>query len=802
MCILRSLCLSLVFSSLPLAAQVEAYHGATGVEHQAHFDNWSAQGYRMIALSIYGSTGDPRYAAVWINRAGPDFAGFHGLTGPEYQAFVDTWWPQGYRPRILTATGSSGDPRFAGVYELTNAPGSAAHGLTEPQFWAARTAARALGQKVTAVDIYNTGASPRYIVGFGPVDDGQGVSVATSDSNFQEHFDAWSEGHNWPFLIGFNDDDRYVSVWRSSNIGSWVAHHDMTGQEYQDFTDLYALSNWYPITVQASGSGSGTRFAAAWAASDVPLAKQWTATGMGLPMMSPFDAWAQNWMSANDIPAASLAIVKDCRLVYARGYTLAPKGYPITQPTDRFAVASCTKPITSIAVHQAFENPGVLLNPTDPMMNFFGNTPADGNVGLIDVHALLTHQGGWNRNVSPDPMVGQDKNIADALGISLPIDKTDIFDFMIDTQALDFVPYSDSQYSNFGFSVLGQILENRYNGIPYGTIVQRNIFTPLGITRAQLGGSLWPELLPNEVLYHVYTPGINRSPFDDSRPWLSNQYGWLNEQNMDSHGGWVMAAADFAKILAAFDLGAANPILGQTETNNMWTDDPNFNGTMRGWFRKSVDDGKGGTVNMAHHNGRLIGTTSFVAKRMDGLSFVFFTNGDQNNLFGNVHGEQLSDIANTISIWPNHDLFPSVDLPPFKTYSKGFAANLGGGCRGPLGKAGFDIAGTWDPGQAMSFNIDNAQSMQPAVVFVGLQPDFIALDPIGMPGCSLRLKPLRILAGATNAAGEAVIPWVIPDVPELVGDVLFAQAAVVDPGANALGLTSTDTYEIFLGGWQ
>jgi len=308
--------------------------------------------------------------------------------------------------------------------------------------------------------------------------------------------------------------------------------------------------------------------------------------------------------------------------------------------------------------------------------------------------------------------------------------------------------------------------------------------------------------LAGEVIYHAYTPGIARSPFADAQPWLSSQYGWFNEQNMDSHGGWVMAAPDFAKLLAAFDLGAANPILGQTETTNMWTDDPAWPGTMRGWFRESVADGKGGTVNMAHHNGRLVGTTSFIARRMDNLSFVFFTNGDQNNLFGNVHGEQLSDIANTISIWPNHDLFPDLQLPPFKTYTSGFATSIGGGCRGTLGEAGFDIAGTWDPGQAMSFTIDNAQAGQPAVVFIGRQPTSIPLDPIGMPSCSLLLVPLRTLGGATNAAGEAVIPWIVPDVPELVGLPLFAQAAVGDPGANVLGLTATDGMEFFLGGWR
>ena len=60
---------ALSFSSPP--SQVEAYHGYDGDDHQASFNSLSAQGYRMIALSIYGRTGDPSYAAVWTKRAGP-----------------------------------------------------------------------------------------------------------------------------------------------------------------------------------------------------------------------------------------------------------------------------------------------------------------------------------------------------------------------------------------------------------------------------------------------------------------------------------------------------------------------------------------------------------------------------------------------------------------------------------------------------------------------------------------------------------------------------------------------------------
>ena len=51
-----------------------AYHDRTSADHQAHFDNLFPKGWRMISLSVYGSLGDERYAAIWVKRAGPDWS--------------------------------------------------------------------------------------------------------------------------------------------------------------------------------------------------------------------------------------------------------------------------------------------------------------------------------------------------------------------------------------------------------------------------------------------------------------------------------------------------------------------------------------------------------------------------------------------------------------------------------------------------------------------------------------------------------------------------------------------------------
>jgi hypothetical protein len=239
--------------SSPLQAQVAAYHDQDGNQHQQQYNLLSAQGYRMTSLSIYGTPQSPLYAAVWILRNGPHYAACHGVDAAGYQDFVNTWWPLGYRPRLLSATGNFGNERFAAVFERTNAPGSANHGLTEQEFWDARNAAAALGQDVLAVDIYGAANDPRYIVGFGPVNAGQAEVVSSGVSGYQTHFDALMDGHARPTLVAFNDHNRFVSLWQSNEVGHWVAHHDMTSAQYQQRFDQYALQNMYPITVQASG---------------------------------------------------------------------------------------------------------------------------------------------------------------------------------------------------------------------------------------------------------------------------------------------------------------------------------------------------------------------------------------------------------------------------------------------------------------------------------------------------------------------------------------------------------------------
>jgi hypothetical protein len=90
-----------------------AYHGVDAATHRQRVKDLAAAGLRPVALNISGDPGDPRYAAVWLERPGPDWKVVQDLSSGEYQARFDELTGQGYAPTILTATGPAGSERYA-----------------------------------------------------------------------------------------------------------------------------------------------------------------------------------------------------------------------------------------------------------------------------------------------------------------------------------------------------------------------------------------------------------------------------------------------------------------------------------------------------------------------------------------------------------------------------------------------------------------------------------------------------------------------------------------------------------------
>lgn len=787
----------------PAEAQISAYHDVTGASHQLQANQLSANGYHLISLSIYGATNDLRYAAVWVQRPGPVEIGFHGLDAAQYSALIAQNGAT-HAPKLLTACGTSGNPRFAGVLEPVNYVPWVRHGLTQQGLADEVALASEANRRIATIDCYGSGNDTRFVVAFEPQDDnlGWGYYVASGVQDHQDRAVAMQQGYCRPVSVGFNEDSsRFVTLWHDTKVGNYSYSHDMTSAQYNTMANqLWNDNGWYPINVHGSGSGANARFSAIFAATDLPQGRQWSTTGPQVPALAGYDTWMQNWMQNSGSRAASLAIVKDGRLVFSRGYTWAESGYPQTQPTSRFRIASCTKPLASIAVHQEIAKNSFAFNYDTTTGAMFGSpqgsNPAFNTISVFD---LLTHQGGWDNDLNGlgyDPMF-IDVTIRNTLNLTLPISTTDIRTFM-QSQPLDFPTGTDNRYSNFGYSLLGRMLEVRNPGKTFAQIMQQQVFGPLGINGAAIGRTYRADALPGEVRYHPQRLGCSSSVIEQSRPYVPVQYGGWNQENMDAHGAYVMSAPEFAKVLGAFQLGIFNPLLSQTATTAMWTPENAGSDWLKGWFDNTVTGFDGNPVQMLDHNGSLPGTKTYIAHRRDGISFVVFTNGDV-NLF-TTQGSQLGNLANGITAWPNWDLFPTMGIPGFNQVDD-ILSPFGSGCPGTSGIPQATGRGSATIGDRMTLDLDRAAPNALALLVLGFDRLSVPLDFLGATGCTLLTDPAMNWTVTTNTAGQSSLALSIPVDPMMVGFHLYTQFGVLDATANTFGLAASNGIDVTIGGY-
>ncbi|NJR71347.1 MAG: beta-lactamase family protein [Synechococcales cyanobacterium CRU_2_2] len=328
-------------------------------------------------------------------------------------------------------------------------------------------------------------------------------------TDYQNRFNAQVQQWARPAFVTVSPDSRYLAVFREDSIGNWVARHDMSSQQYQQQFNEWTAKGMFPVYVQAGGSGENTRFAALFATRDTPLDRKFTMTGPAVSAMSAIDTKVKKFMQETGTRATGVAVTYKGRLVFARGYTWGESDYPVTQPTSMFRLASCSKPITSIAIHQLIQQNQLTLN--NSLQSILNLTPApggtmDGRFKDITVLNLLTHTSGWDRSEVSD-LSGVDSDlsvvevVAQAYGQnSLPISKQQLANYMAG-RPLQFAPGAEQEYSNLGFLLLGLIIERKL-GMSYIDAIAQRIFKPLGLFRPHRAPVAQSDQKPGSVRQH------------------------------------------------------------------------------------------------------------------------------------------------------------------------------------------------------------------------------------------------------------------------------------------------------------
>jgi hypothetical protein len=246
------------------------------------------------------------------------------------------------------------------------------------------------------------------------------------------------------------------------------------------------------------------------------------------------------------------------------------------------------------------------------------------------------------------------------LGRPLPTTPQMVIDYM-KGQPLDHPPGTSNVYSNFGYCLLGRIIE-AVTGMTYEHYIQNNVLAPAGIWDMHIAKSLLSDADPAEVDYDDPLRRLVPTVMGTNGPsMVPIQYGGWNIATMDSHGGWLATAADLVRFSSSFDIQTNSPLLPLQWIDTMWSQPPEISGTPAyyygaGWWVRPL----GGDTFNAWHNGSLDGTFSYTVRRADGYCWAVLFNRrsvlnstpDYNNIDGEVNG-----VINSISTWPAYDLF-------------------------------------------------------------------------------------------------------------------------------------------------
>ena len=311
---------------------------------------------------------------------------------------------------------------------------------------------------------------------------------------------------------------------------------------------------------------------------------------------------ARAYMQKYDIPALSIAVGYAGKLVYREAIGWADREQrEAATPNNLFRIASVTKPITSVAIFSLIEEGRLGLGDRvfgrDAVFGFdFGRPPYHPHVDQIAIHHLLTHTaGGWD-NDRNDPMFSHPE-----------LNHTQLIERTLRDRPLDHVPGQVYAYSNFGYCLLGRVIE-KITRQPYDAYVREAVLKRCGVTDMAIAGNTLAQRRPGEVRYY----GQGGDP-----------YG-MNVTRMDSHGGWIARPADLVKFFMHVD-GFPEPpnILKPPTIRTMITGSSANPGYAKGW-----------SVNKAGnwwHTGSLPGSATIAVRTHSGFCWAAFVNTRRQN---------------------------------------------------------------------------------------------------------------------------------------------------------------------------
>jgi D-alanyl-D-alanine carboxypeptidase len=254
---------------------------------------------------------------------------------------------------------------------------------------------------------------------------------------------------------------------------------------------------------------------------------------LAIPRLKEADALAALETRAGELAkkdefSGVVLVARHGKVLLQKAWGLAnrEKGTPNTLDT-RFRLGSMNKMFTSVATLQLVEAGKLALD--DPIGKYLTDYPNKDVASKVTVRNLLTHTGGTGDIFGPDFAKNR-----------LTLREHSDYLKLYGARGLTHEPGAEFRYSNYGFVLLGALIE-KVTGMSYYDYVQSKIFKPAGMTStASLAEN---ETVPNRSVGYMKDNG-KWVPNTDTLPWRGT-----------SAGGGYSTAGDLLKFAQALESG-------------------------------------------------------------------------------------------------------------------------------------------------------------------------------------------------------------------------------------------------------
>lgn len=244
-------------------------------------------------------------------------------------------------------------------------------------------------------------------------------------------------------------------------------------------------------TPQEPSDPAGQPMGSAGAESEVPPAGRGPTDAREVEAF--MDGFFAQQLESSKIPGATVSVVKDGEVLFAKGYGEADvaEGKPVVADETLFRVGSVSKLFTSTAAMQLVEEGKLDLD--EDVNAYLGDVEIpDTYPGRpVTLRNLLTHTAGFEQE-----FVGS--------GARTEADYVPLGEYLagIDPPARVRPPGEVTSYSNYGMALIGRIVEEE-SGMSFARYVEENVTAPLGMDGTTAAQPLEPRL--RERLAKGYT---------------------------------------------------------------------------------------------------------------------------------------------------------------------------------------------------------------------------------------------------------------------------------------------------------